>query len=82
MNGLDAPPVQSRLDLQDQLIAVNAASRTAADRRAVLESEIRTTQSIPRLGELHELWQLAIEEQDAAHHRQRELMELLSLDTK
>ena len=64
-------------DLRDQLTAVNAASRDTADRRAVLESEIRTTQSIPRLAELHELWQRAIEQQDDAHHRQRELMGML-----
>ena len=77
MNGLDAPPILSRLDLQDQLSAVNAASRTAAGKRIILEAEIRSTQSIPRLAELHRLWQEAIEQQDGAHHRQRELLELL-----
>lgn len=77
MHELDIPAAPSLVDLQDQLRAVRAASRTLSDRRSVLESEIRTATSIPRLAELHELWQIAIEELDAAHHRQRELMELL-----
>lgn len=77
MQELDIPAVPSLLDLRDQLRAVRAASRTASDRRSVIESEIRTATSIPRLAELHELWQDTIEQLDAAMIRHRELLELL-----
>lgn len=77
MQDLDAPPRPSLMDLRDQLQTVRVASRTLSDRRSVIESEIRTATSIPRLAELHELWQITIEELDASMIRQRELLELL-----
>ncbi len=77
MNELDIPQLPTLMDLRDQLAAANAAADDYATQRNDLEVKIRSAKSVQELGPLHEAWQEAIELQDAAHHRQRELLELL-----
>lgn len=77
MYELDTPAAPSLMDLQDQLVAANAAADDYAAQRNDLEVKIRAARSVRELGPLHEAWQEAIELQDAAHHRRRELLELL-----
>lgn len=66
MQELDAPPRPSIDDLHGTNSGRSEWCRTASDPRSVLESEIRLATSIPRLAELHQLWQVVIEELDGA----------------
>ncbi len=79
MNELDIPQLPTLMDLRDQLAAANAAADDYAAQRNALEVKIRAARSVQELGPLHEAWQEAIELQDAAHHRRRELLAALGM---
>ena len=79
MHELDIPPLPTLMDLRDQLVAANAAADDYAAQRNALEVKIRAARSVQELGPLHEAWQEAIELQDSAHHRQRELLAALGM---